>query len=340
MKSRRIIDMPDAPSSRPTTVIYHADCLDGFGAAYAAACKLGLQCHFRPMHHGQPWEMGEIAGHQVFILDFSFSRETLEAMAKVAASVIQIDHHGTARKPWAALLKDDGSGLESYQHDKLPLQLIFDLNKSGARLGWEYFHPGQPLPLALQHIEDQDLWRFALPGTRAFCHALRLQPFDLAHWSALLAEIDTRETDRYQQMLIEGQAIKQFFNKEIDLLANSHLVMPARLRGEPIDALQAVRHGQPVISKENQSWHALSGVAINANGLFASELGNRLAEKHGSFALIWQLAGDGDAKVSLRSKGALDVASIASRYGGGGHPNAAGFRMPLAQFISEVLGTH
>lgn len=330
--------MANEQPGTPITVIYHADCLDGFGAAYAAACQLGPSSHFRPMHHGQPWEMAEIAGHRVFILDFSFPRETLESMAAIAASVTQIDHHGTARKPWSDLLTCDENGLESYQHDKLPLKLIFDLNKSGARLGWEYFHQGKPLPLALQHIEDQDLWRFALPGTRAFCHALRLQPFDLAHWSALLAEIETTESVRYGEMLLAGRAIEHFFNKEIDLLANSRLVMPARLRGEPVDALQAVRHGQPVINSENQSWHALSGVAINANGLFASELGNRLAEKTGGFALIWQLAGDGDAKVSLRSKGSLDVARIASRYNGGGHPNAAGFRLPLAQFVTEILG--
>jgi nanoRNase/pAp phosphatase (c-di-AMP/oligoRNAs hydrolase) len=54
--------------------------------------------------------------------------------------------------------------------------------------------------------------------------------------------------------------------------------------------------------------------------------------------LVWQLADDGEAKVSLRSQGSLDVAAIAVRYGGGGHRNAAGFRMPLKSFMQEVLG--
>jgi uncharacterized protein len=31
------------------------------------------------------------------------------------------------------------------------------------------------------------------------------------------------------------------------------------------------------------------------------------------------------------------VAEIAAGYGGGGHPNAAGFRMPLERFAKEVL---
>lgn len=322
----------------PTTVIYHADCLDGFGAAYAAYRHLGETAIFRAMHHGQSWEMAEIAGHHVFILDYSFSPATLESMASIAASVTQIDHHGTARKPWVHHLSSDKDGLETWQHNALPLKLIFDLNKSGARLSWEYFHPGTPMPLALRHIEDQDLWRFALPETRAFCHALRLQAFDLSEWHSVVTQTERFEAPLYRELLIQGRAIEQFFKKEIALLANSHLVMPARLRGEPVDALQAIRHDQPVVSDGEQSWHALAGIAINANGLFASELGNELAEKHGSFALIWQLSGDGDAKVSLRSKGSLNVASIASRYGGGGHPNAAGFRLPLAKFVTEILG--
>jgi hypothetical protein len=114
--------------------------------------------------------------------------------------------------------------------------------------------------------------------------------------------------------------------------------MPARLRGEPVDALQALRHGQPTIADGDLTWLATSGVAINANVLFASELGNQLAEQSGSFGLIWQLAGDGEVKASLRSKGSFDVAAIAVRYGGGGHRNAAGFRMQLKPFMLEVLG--
>jgi phosphoesterase RecJ-like protein len=37
---------------------------------------------------------------------------------------------------------------------------------------------------------------------------------------------------------------------------------------------------------------------------------------------------DGQVKVSLRGKGDVDVQRIAARFGGGGHPNAAGFTVP------------
>jgi nanoRNase/pAp phosphatase (c-di-AMP/oligoRNAs hydrolase) len=121
-------------------------------------------------------------------------------------------------------------------------------------------------------------------------------------------------------------------------LAESHLRMPAQLRGDPVDALQTVRHAQPVISEGDLAWLTVRGIAVNANALFASELGNLLAEQSGTFGLIWQLSGDGEIKASLRSKADFDVAAIAARYGGGGHRNAAGFRMASAQFMVEVLG--
>jgi phosphoesterase RecJ-like protein len=36
----------------------------------------------------------------------------------------------------------------------------------------------------------------------------------------------------------------------------------------------------------------------------------------------------GEVKVSLRAKGEVNVARIAARFGGGGHPNAAGVVVP------------
>ena len=114
--------------------------------------------------------------------------------------------------------------------------------------------------------------------------------------------------------------------------------MPARLRGEPLDPLQARRHGLPAISDGAHDWRAIDGLAINASAMFASELANLLAEQSNSFGLVWQLGADGEAKVSLRAAGKVDVAEIATRYGGGGHPNAAGFRLPFARFANEILG--
>jgi len=322
----------------PVIILYHADCLDGFGAAYAAWRSFGENARYRPMHHGEAWEMTDIAGHDVFILDFSFPPHVLYSLAGIANSVTQIDHHASARQHWTDRLKSSADGLSTFRDTELPLTVIFDLEKSGARLSWEHFQPDLPTPLALLHVEDLDMWRFALPNTRAFCRALRLQPFEFAAWEDVVAATASTDSPRYREMLASGDAIEVFFQKEVRRLATGRLGMPARLRGDPVDALQAMRHGQATVTDGDLTWLAVEGIAINANVLFASELGNQLAEQGGSFGLIWQLSGDGEVKASLRSKGSFDVAAIASRYGGGGHRNAAGFRLPQKQFMSEVLG--
>lgn len=320
-----------------TTIIHHADCIDGFGAAYAGWRCFADDACYRPLHHGETVPLDEIAGHDVFILDFSFPPAELEAMAACARSLTQIDHHASARGAWADRLTTRSDGAETYHHPQLPLQVIFDLNKSGARLAWEHFLPEQRLPLLLQHVEDQDLWRFTLPETSRLCRALRLQPFDFAVWHEMVEQTPSQDNERYRDLLQSGAAIEKFCRTETERLAGSRLRMRARLRGEAIDPLQAVRHAQPVVSNGDLAWQAVDAIALNANALFASELGHLLAEQ-GGIGLIWQLADDGEAKVSLRSRGHLDVAAIAMRYGGGGHRNAAGFRMPLKSFMQEVLG--
>lgn len=336
MKSRRITEMP-SPATPPVAVIYHADCIDGFGAAYAAWRKFGDTARYLPMHHGDPWQPEYFAGQHVYILDFSFQPAQLTALARCARAVTQLDHHASARAAWGEQLVLDENGHEFRVDRELSLHVVFHMQKSGARLAWEHFCPSEPLPPALAMIEDQDLWRFQLPDTRAFCRALRLLPFAFDAWDDIVRASVGNDT-AYQTHIANGHAIETFFKREVERMTGSHLLTPARLRGEPVDALQAQRHGQEIVVDDDRAWLAVRGLAVNANALFASELGHHLATASDSFGLIWQLSGDGQVKASLRANGGIDVATIATRYGGGGHRNAAGFRLPCQQFFSEVLG--
>ena len=319
-------------------IIYHADCPDGFGAALSAWKHFGDRAQYIPLHHGQHWQPADLADQSIYIFDYAFSPERLAELAGQARSVLQLDHHASARAEWATLLQAGPDGTDSFTHPTLPLRAIFDLDKSGARLAWEHFFPETEIPLLLQHVEDMDLWRFALTDTRAFSRALRLQAMDFTTWDQLLAAMPDSESPRYREMIAEGRAIEKFFEREIERLVHSRLVMPATLAGESVDALQARRHGQALIEEENGWRQAIPGLAVNADALFTSELGHRLAERSGTFGLIWQLAADGEIKISLRAAGQLDVSRIASHYGGGGHRNAAGFRMAPQRFFREILG--
>lgn len=55
-------------------------------------------------------------------------------------------------------------------------QIIFDLHHSAAVLAWTYFMDHRSVPAVIRHVEDYDLWRFAMPGTREIIAALNSYP--------------------------------------------------------------------------------------------------------------------------------------------------------------------
>ena len=61
-----------------------------------------------------------------------------------------------------------------------------------------------------------------------------------------------------------------------------------------------------------------------ASGEFTSDIGNRLARLKPPIAIIVSADAEG-IRVSLRSDKTVDVAALARKYGGNGHPAASGF---------------
>jgi len=129
-------------------VLYHADCSDGFGAAWAAWKHLGNDASYMPMEYGTAPPSLHRNVH-VYILDFTFPRDVIGDMHDHCKELVIIDHHGTTAK----------------ELEGLPY-VVFDERKSGAVLAWEYFHPSAPIPELLRYIMDRDLWQFRLPQSR------------------------------------------------------------------------------------------------------------------------------------------------------------------------------
>jgi uncharacterized protein len=185
----------------PTVVLYHAECADGFGAAWAIWRRFP-QARFVPVKHGNPPPDG-LEKERVVIVDFSYSRETLEDLAKQANELLVLDHHITAEKALAGL---------PYAY--------FDLKKSGAVLAWEWAHD-HPAPWLLEYIQDKDLWTWALPLSREINAALASHPFDFQLWNSFKQrdlEQEGRAILRYEQELVNklaGQAVLVEFQGEI-----------------------------------------------------------------------------------------------------------------------------
>lgn len=267
-------------------VIYHGGCPDGFAAAYALTSHFrqtaGSSCDLVPGVHGQP--PPDVTGSDVYIVDFSYRRPVLKEMCRRARKVVVIDHHVSAEK--------DLQGLE-LEHDNL--RVIFDMKKSGAVLAWEFFNDTPPPQLFL-HIQDRDLWQFALEGTNDIYAALMSRPLDFTLWDQLC-----NGDGSLDPLLSEGRAINRYRRRMIDLHRERSVM--ATIAGYDV----------PV---------------VNCYEDIMSDLVGELAEGH-PFAAGYQDKGD-LRKWSLRSRDAgLDVSKIASAYGGGGHRNAAGFTTVL-----------
>lgn len=78
-------------------IIYHANCTDGFGAAFCAWLKFGDEAEYIPMNYGEQSEF-DVVNREVYILDFSFPKEVMEHIFEYAERVIWLDHHATSKQ--------------------------------------------------------------------------------------------------------------------------------------------------------------------------------------------------------------------------------------------------
>jgi len=187
--------------------MYHAECSDGFGAAWALWKKFP-SARFIPVKHGNSPPAG-IAGRHVVIVDFSYPRETLEAMARETAGLQVLDHHITAEKALAGL----------------PFA-YFDQKKSGAVLAWEWAHT-EPAPWLLQYIQDKDLWDWALPASREINAALASYPYNFHVWDEL----------RQVTLEAEGRAILRYENELVGKIAVEAVLVS--FHNETVPAVQS-----------------------------------------------------------------------------------------------------
>lgn len=160
-------------------ILYHSNCYDGFGAAYAAWKKFGDSAKYIPVSYGfAPPDISEAT--EIYIVDFSYDEDTLLEMCKTA-KVVVLDHHKTAAEKLKPLLYLQ----DCNQNPNLWIE--FDMNRSGALIAWEYFHK-EKAPLLIQHISDRDLWKFELDGTAKIHKALVSYPMDFKLWDQFSVE--------------------------------------------------------------------------------------------------------------------------------------------------------
>ena len=279
---------------RSPLCIYHANCADGMAAAWAVySSTWGMLYDYVPAHYGAP--PPDVEDRHVVIVDFSYQRETLLTMAKDALSITVLDHHKTAQAdlagfptplPHTEWINGSADPLRS------EIMALFDMNRSGARIAWDFFHAGEECPELIDYVEDRDLWRKELNGTDEFAIALRSYPLTLE----LMSRLST--TEAVEELIKEGTAIHRYYRLQVEAAKKT--------------AYETTVGGHPF-------WVA------NVPASLASDVAGELASEHTGYGATYYEVTKGQFAYSLRCVAGKDVSSIARSFGGGGHARAAGF---------------
>lgn len=271
-------------------VIYHGNCADGFGAAWVFARHGDQPFDFYPGVYQEP--PPDVTGRRVYLVDFSYKRAVVEQMLTTAENVTLLDHHVTALEDLKPL----------FDRGEIGGTLHCTTKHSGAMIAWNFWCHGVEPPPLLRCIEDRDLWRFdkepwktERPFTRAVQANVFSYPYDFEVWDRLMIT-------PIEELAREGAAIERKHFKDIDELVK--VCVYRRWIGNwkvPVASLPYT---------------------------LTSDAGHLMAEHEPFAACYWDTPGG--RVYSLRSTDdGLDVSEIAKKYGGGGHPHAAGFRVPL-----------
>jgi oligoribonuclease NrnB/cAMP/cGMP phosphodiesterase (DHH superfamily) len=270
--------------------IYHGNCADGFAAAWVVRKALNGEVDF----HGGVYQNPppDVAGRKVILVDFSYKLHVMRDIAAAADGLTILDHHKSAIEDLAPMVGQIGVTTD------------FDLNRSGARIAWDWYFKPAECPKLIEHIEDRDLWRFRLPKTREIQAAVFSYPYDFEVWDKLMiADLDKLAT--------EGAAIERKHHKDIAELI-------------------AVTKRSMVIGGHDVQ-------VANLPYTMSSDAGHQMGKGEPFAACYWDTPSG--RVFSLRSPDdGLDVSEIAKLYGGGGHAHASGFRMPIGWEGDEVGG--
>jgi len=317
---------PDAklsPTPRQSTVLvaYHADCIDGFTSAvicYEALKDKGYKVTTLPMHYSPASDkvlldtltaQGNRTFDSLYIVDFSLSPDMLYKInCHVYTEVTILDHHKTAFEKYMPedYVVTTSSWAQTRMHGA---DIILDNSKSGAGMCWSYFHgTGGTIPRLVAYVQDYDIWQFKLgEPTKWVNKYLLTQDREITHWLNLLHGMDE---PAYLAVILEnGRQLQEVHDQKVmDLSGNSA-------------AVTLLGH---------------DGLFQECTRDLTSDLGHALATISGTFGLMFEWpddAEDSGVTFSLRSNGDFDVSAMAKQFGGGGHKNAAGFTVPLAEAI-------
>lgn len=314
------------------TFVLHDTDLDGMGAKYAAWKEFGEDAEYVPLDYQDardrpPLEKLPDERAQVFVLDYSWGVDQLYDLAAVH-DVTVIDHHKSFAEELIerhasftdALEQDPDITKQSFQAqfaqdsgdaEANTFLAVYDADRSAAALTWMFFHQSE-VPVLLQHIEDRDLWKWEMGQTDAVLKGLEAK--------GLGPSVLDVYAHKPEDLVPTGRAICRYRDGLVDRIAEN----------------VTISEQTNLLGEEDTT------VALADTPVLRSKVGHQILRENPEVevALLFSLSDFSDATVfcSLRSRDeGPDVSEIAERFGGGGHENAAGFKIEHMTIASHEI---
>ena len=248
----------------------------------------------------------------VYMVDFSFSREDTLDIAKKCKNLVILDHHITALEK-----------LEGIEKESDNIEFFFDNNMSGATLvnGFvakrflDFGKSQEIVNYVAELVEDRDLWNFKLKDTKAFGEFVfsKIEPNDIDAFSEILFDSDMKKIKSYVDLgnILDKNKKKQV-NQRLEQMQNpTVLEIPYPETSEQVQII-FVNETQPDL---------------------VSELGNTICKKFQKPVCLYKILSNGMVSLSFRSMDNLiDMSKVAVALGGGGHRNACGAEISFEDF--------
>lgn len=286
----------------PKIVIYHDPCPDGYMSFLVFQLKY-LNCiSIRYQHHNKEEREKHILSvfrrferPSVYFLDLCPSERMINEIISTGSTLTVCDHHQDLCLKFQNFYKTLSPSVQPL------IKSHINFKKSGCQLTWEMLFPGQQYPVAVLHIGNKDVWNFSDDETEPFTIGYQ----ELKLFMGDLMGIE-RNSEEYNKIIKAGQDKISTLKEEAN-----QLLLNVKESDKYVD------EGYSIIEIES------------GNFLVFKYLINALKKSPFDILRIKRVE-DGKNVYSLRAlKEIVTVDGLARKYGGNGHPKAAGYSINI-----------
>lgn len=190
------------------------------------------------------------------------------------------------------------------QAGDLGCYVAYDTRASGAYITWKLVH--NRVPEIVKFVSERDTWTFSSPESELIGRGFLSVPSNRVEDWAELIERSEDDPQVLRDLALAGEVIGNVITKSLASPDETDFIQ-MRLRDQVVLAVNAPLLRSDVLHEvlEGTDYDVVAAYNVMHNGV----------------------------AFSLRSrKGTVNVGELAQQYGGGGHAEAAGFRVPLETF--------